>query len=367
MRILSGQALSSLHPHTPESNEMANTEITNSETEANIASTDTVTEAGPPFNKPSADLILRTSDNVKFHVWKFILEEVSPVFAAMFVPGAQPVSSQEKDTTYRDAEDNHGRGQDSATDIPFVHVSETSTVLRRLLLTLYPPSNLQFASLDELGPVLAAARKYQMGAILDCLAEVLVRDFAKAEPLRVYCIATLYDIPLAQRTAARHFLAFSTSEHAKDYDVDELRDIDGRAYHRLLSCRWQCTAALAETLKDLSWFPDDLLFFTNNKSCSCASEKTTYALRGPDGTTVQHNLKRWFFAHIQRMTVVLQDKPSSDGLKDPALCDQTLKDAFNCGTCRGMAFEHMRQFMKLLEDHVEETVSQIITSMFGHE
>ena len=37
-----------------------------------------------PFNKPTADVILRSSDDVDFRVHKVILAEASPVFEGMF-------------------------------------------------------------------------------------------------------------------------------------------------------------------------------------------------------------------------------------------------------------------------------------------
>lgn len=43
-----------------------------------------LTIASPPFDDPEADIILRSSDNVDFHVYKFLLSLVSPVFKSMF-------------------------------------------------------------------------------------------------------------------------------------------------------------------------------------------------------------------------------------------------------------------------------------------
>ena len=51
----------------------------------NSSSTDhPLRTASPPFDKQSADVILRTSDTVEFYVRKAILEEASMVFADIF-------------------------------------------------------------------------------------------------------------------------------------------------------------------------------------------------------------------------------------------------------------------------------------------
>ena len=42
------------------------------------------TDAQSPFNQPSADITIRTSDHVDFHVHSQILSQASPVFATMF-------------------------------------------------------------------------------------------------------------------------------------------------------------------------------------------------------------------------------------------------------------------------------------------
>ncbi|PIL24768.1 hypothetical protein GSI_12654 [Ganoderma sinense ZZ0214-1] len=327
-----------------------------SKPEADSSQIPSSVEAGPPFNKASADLIIRTADDVNFHVWKCVLEEVSPFFADMFALGGQ----QPKATSSCEVEN----GGDQRTPPPCIDVSESSVVLRRLLLTIYPPSNFTFTSLDELKPVIGAAHKYQMDPVIDILRQVLVRDFAKVEPLRVFSIATLYDLPLAQEAAARCFLGLSATDAAEAY-VDELRDIDAKAYHQLLACRRQCVADVAKIFEALSWFPDGVWVFTNNMNCNCGYESFASTFQGPDGTGVQRTIKRWFFAHFQRVAAALLDKPCPEALdSNLTLCDQTFKDATNCSTCRGMVHDHMRSFMKSLRGQVEERVSKITTTTF---
>lgn len=326
--------------------------MTSMKPEPEISRIVSVVDAEQPFNNHSTDLILHTSDNVNFHVWKCILVEVSPVFADMFVLGGR----QSRVNSSSDA-DNQVVGADPNAP-PCIELPESSAVLRHLLLTFYPPPNFTFTSLDDLKPVIAAAHKYQMDSVVNVLIQVLIRGFAPAEPLRVFCIATRYRLPLAQEASARSFLTLSVTA-AAEACVDDLEDIDAKVYHRLLACHRKCVADLTETLKTLSWLQDDAWIFTNNVHCGCHYEQTPYMLRGPDGLGVQRNIKRWFLTHYQRVVAILREKPSHEALEDPVLCDEAFKDAAPCSTCRGLVHDHMRTFMKSLRNHVDERVSQV--------
>ncbi|OJT03115.1 hypothetical protein TRAPUB_6303 [Trametes pubescens] len=47
-------------------------------------------KASAPFDRDDADLILRSSDNIDFHVHRIILTLASPVFAGMFTTPQPP-------------------------------------------------------------------------------------------------------------------------------------------------------------------------------------------------------------------------------------------------------------------------------------
>ena len=74
------------------------------------------TTPGFPFDNPDADIILRSSDNVDFRMYKLDLRRCSPFFAAMFTL-PQPLSSAEQ----------------SEDGIPVIPMSESAVLLRILL------------------------------------------------------------------------------------------------------------------------------------------------------------------------------------------------------------------------------------------
>lgn len=100
--------------------------------------------APAPFNEPNADIILRTSDHIDFHVFSQILIAASPFFRGMFeVPQPPPDQQQLK----------YGR--------PIVDISEDSKALETLLRICYPINKPKKRTLDEVEPALHAAMKFE--------------------------------------------------------------------------------------------------------------------------------------------------------------------------------------------------------------
>jgi hypothetical protein len=95
----------------------------------------------PSFDYDDADVTLRSSDKVDFHVHKIILSLSSPFFKSMFLLKQPNESSSEKHR-------------------PVVDMSEGCTTIEALLAFIYPrPTVLsdapKFDSLDEIMDVLA--------------------------------------------------------------------------------------------------------------------------------------------------------------------------------------------------------------------
>ena len=79
--------------------------------------------AASPFDRPTADAILQSSDDVQFHVHKLFLMEASPFFATMFsLPQPQAAAPATL----------------SADNLPVVPMTEPSSTLDALLRMCYP-------------------------------------------------------------------------------------------------------------------------------------------------------------------------------------------------------------------------------------
>ncbi|OSD05501.1 hypothetical protein PYCCODRAFT_1465385 [Trametes coccinea BRFM310] len=143
------------------------------------------TVASHPFDLDSADITLRTSDNVDFHVHQAILAIASPFFATMFqLPQPEIAAS-------------------ATTSRPLLAVSEKSKTLDSLLRLCYPVAKLATTDVDEIALVLQTAVKYEMTWPISFLSSEL-KTAAAREPLHVWAIACRLNLD----DVARHAVDF---------------------------------------------------------------------------------------------------------------------------------------------------------------
>ncbi|KAI0794419.1 hypothetical protein C8Q74DRAFT_575495 [Fomes fomentarius] len=136
--------------------------------------------ASHPFNQPSADIYLRTTDHVHFYVHRQILSQASSVFADMFTLPQPPESSEAP---------------------PIVDVTEDSKTLDQLLRLCYPINKRELGNLDDVIPVLKAAMKYEM----EWPVSIITRDLlsiAPQTPLHTWAVACRAGLEEVARKAA---------------------------------------------------------------------------------------------------------------------------------------------------------------------
>ncbi|KAL6300880.1 hypothetical protein BKA93DRAFT_501364 [Sparassis latifolia] len=175
--------------------------------------------AQPPFDNLSANIILRSSDNIDFCVHSVILSEASPFFKDMFSL-QQPIVDRTKSNNtveYRD-----GR--------PVITVGEDSRTLDGLLRLCYPITDPELKDLLLVRPMLEAALKYQMDEATAITRKAL-RSFAEKEPLRIWAIACRLRLEEDAHYAAQ-FTLQQTS--IADSFPQEMQEITAGPYFRLL-------------------------------------------------------------------------------------------------------------------------------------
>lgn len=317
----------------------------------NPTSQETTRIARPPFDKPSADLILRSSDGVDFRVFKWILSDASQVFAGMFSLPTPPPE-------HIDVTSSSGHLVHQPPPPPVVPVTEDSDTLEALLRLCYPLSVVpDYAQFETLKPVVAAAHKYQVAHALRIL-EPRMKFFAAQQPVRVYAFATRYDLPDIARDAARNFL------FAPDTLVSapELADISGAAYHRLLMYHRQCTTHIVHELRTLSpssFFPPTGTLW-NWERCleyrSGLQQRDTWGVYDCGGAA-----GNWF----QRFYEGLMDILETHSLNIPEstssrLISSTLQAAALCGyECNGAAHTdaQLKSFLTLVNEDVKRRIA----------
>lgn len=183
--------------------------------------------AAPPFNKPTADLILRSCDAIDFRIRRGIIAEASPIFEDMLSLPQPPPSPSDCHTTTPDA--------------PVVCLSESARTLDLLLRFIYPMPDPEIAALEDTCAVLEAARKY----LMDHTACVVQRRFAAQAaqaPLRAYALACARGWVDEMRVAARASLGRPLEELR---DACELEDLSAGAYLRLQAYHRGCRKVAA--------------------------------------------------------------------------------------------------------------------------
>ncbi|KAH8985627.1 hypothetical protein EDB86DRAFT_3105670 [Lactarius hatsudake] len=186
------------------------------------SSTPATTEPSPlpkGLNLPGADVILRSSDLVSFHVHKSILAISSPFFTDLFSLPQPP-----------DGEVIGG--------LPVVQVSEDAELLHGLFTVLYPIPSAIPDSYEKALTLLAASQKYNMTTIMSTIRfEVGRRLPATEASFRAYAIACSKQLIPEIETTAR-----LTLDHPMTFEViaDALPLFEGSALSDLVRFRKRC-------------------------------------------------------------------------------------------------------------------------------
>ncbi|RPD73334.1 hypothetical protein L226DRAFT_546611 [Lentinus tigrinus ALCF2SS1-7] len=226
------------------------------------------------------DVVLCSSDGVEFHVFRWILEDSSPIFTDMF--------QLPTDTTGK---------------VQTVDLTETSDTLKRLLELHYPlPPQPQFASFEDAKPILVAADKYQLSKVAPALALAALPRI-RVNPLRAYAFAVRHNMLELIRLSAKEFLQVS---YMAVYS-EELEDITAGAYLRLLAYRKACAASL-EGLIASNWYP--------STCASCTTHSPSCSRNKPRGHCYCTLAASWFTTYWEHVRELLSTTPSHEVIKN---------------------------------------------------
>ncbi len=290
--------------------------------------------APAPFDNLSTDIVLRSADHVDFHVWRVILREASVFFA----------------NTFADA-------QSGPSDAPLVPMTESARTVEALLRLCYPVPDPEFASIDDLKPVMVAARKYQMDYIMQVLTRHLL-VLAENTPLQAYAVALQFELVDTAREAGRLTLRHDDPcRFTADLDT-----MPATAYYHLSAYRRECAEAACGTVE---WFEPDASTFVwfrdsaSSSKCSCSmATGNQYYIRLPNSDRFkQVYVTSWLDKHLGCVKTALLERPYGGAVLVDGLCDQMLQDATSCNTCKHNIHSDTRKFMSGLAAEVNERIS----------
>jgi hypothetical protein len=157
-----------------------------------VISTEMALQDSVTYSSTDADLVLISSDNVRFKVYRCILALGSPFFAnTLTLPQPQ--------------------AEASVHTLPFVHMEETSEIIDILLHYMYPREH-PTPSFDQICVLLGVADKYEMEWLENILRTLLVSDkFLMEQPLSVYMVTQFYNLVPEHTIACRSTLEVDLS------------------------------------------------------------------------------------------------------------------------------------------------------------
>ena len=309
--------------------------------------------AGHPFADADADIILRSSDNVDFHVHRLILSKASPVFSDILT-----ISSSTSDPDTSDQPPNVDELKDG---IPIVCMAESQAVLDTVLRLSYPADKPSISSeLSFVRALFQAMDKYAMVKTFPQTLESVILETAVVHPFPAYAIAChcqMFEIAnRIARVSLLHPLDFSSSQ----LSTEDLDLMTSSQYHQLLRYRQQSAAAVLEPVQSLKWLqPSDVpgLTLKPPDNCTVYSKPTSKAIGDTSLSGVQY-APNWVMLYLEQCEAALRLHSHSDTVLDDSIVLPSILRAGACSICRSSA-NGLRPFSRRLEKELQSAIDTV--------
>jgi hypothetical protein len=266
------------------------------------------------FDAEDADITLTSHpEHTEFRVHKCILSAASPFFRDMLsLPQPSP----------------------NGVELPVIPVTESQITLDLLLRFIYPIHDPIITNLDDLSSVLGAAVKYDFPVVCATLRKhLLLPQFVRAEPTRVFAIACRFDLDEEAKLASRYTLVINILDSPLSED---LKHISAYSYHRLLNLHRTRSGAAQALLK----LPDDV------KCMLCNG--TPYG---------QFTPPKWWVEFERLASEELRVRPTTDVIFQMAFLAKAAA-ASNCQRCPGSILDS-HAFLEELKARIDELPATI--------
>jgi hypothetical protein len=295
-------------------------------------------EAKAPFNNAKADIILCSSDNVYFRVFRCILALASPFFEAMFdLP--QP------------RRNHHGDEMFDGLDV--IQVSENSRTLDMLLKFCYPAAvkDPGLEDMDDVEQVLEAAMKYGMEDVEERVRKAMVApSLLESNPLRILAIACRFGLKSEARIAAKYSLHHTAPTH----DTLSEAHLHNNVIQGLVAYRSRCCQAARTLCDNLDWLEQSQThnfyeWWTN--CCPCNSKADVRYMR--------HSTypREWWADYMDETSVALEESPCGAALTKNLA--KAIGRANSCPSCRRRAQDQMVQFTGTFAQELDRVIAEI--------
>jgi hypothetical protein len=284
-----------------------------------------VVDAGPPFNSPTADVIIRSSDSVDFRTSQGALSYVSPYFEKLFEG---------------DAVDDAVDPSDSLKDgILVVPIQVDSDTLRAILLRCIPGRAPEL-TMEGTRKALDVAMKYDMPLVTKALLtrqpQLLSIDPSLA--IVAFCVGCHYDWDKVVELGARSSLSFAITDFPRE---ETMKWCTMLQYHELLDFRRRCVDAVTPLCDDISWWRDS----------DCNHTKICHRSRE------SHN--DYIRTYFSRAKDALRDRPAGFVVQAHTLLDDLIKEVHKHEVNASSAFKIGKSLSDALAAMVNKTTSEV--------
>jgi len=296
------------------------------------------TAAQAPFDDTRADLILRSSDGVHFHVFKIILSLASPIFADMFsIPSPE--------------------SRDSPDEVQVVPVSERSGALDLALRHLYPIPIHDAVPLPDAGILAEFAHKYQVDALQKTITQYLTEN-VELDPVGVYVIAVTYGYKSIGARAARSCLNVPFSRLQSPC----LQYATAEHHVELLNYHVACGDAASAVASGRTWFPlfdgqSGNLFTTGYNNAGgngCSSCNTQDSIDGTSTASGKRFGPLGLWNYLHRSAVILTRHPAA-----AAVTSEDFVPKFHCSLCPWYTRRNMLVLSEAFGGEIKRVIEQV--------
>ncbi|KAJ3543579.1 hypothetical protein NM688_g5840 [Phlebia brevispora] len=323
----------------------------------------TYKDAQSPFNDPTADLVIVTSDNVSFRVHKLILSKASPVFEGLY---SLPQPPPERAAT-----------EDYIDGIPLMRVTEDSSTMDKFLRCCYPiprPSLL----LGDIIPVYRAGEKYQVECVTQHASSELVSPQSfrpRNNSLRIYAIACHLGLREEAKTAAKETLSISLHE-LQGCKCPEMSMITALSYVNLLQYHRRCRHLVSDQFLNPQWCLErgrgfSAMFTLASRPSKCCDEyeKTYHGYdvwfdedgQMYDVPDAPYRAKKWAIGYMKELEKIVDSGrvPIRETVRASWGANVALRTALECPTCRGGVVDCLNEFGDVFQNSVDEFLSNV--------
>jgi hypothetical protein len=310
-----------------------------------LAGSRTLTVYGPPFDEASADIAIRSSDQIEFRVHKLILTHASPVLQTLFgLPQAEAdaLAGQE------------GR-------LPVVPVPQDAETLADFLRFCYPMMPPRPRSMDKLVALINAAQYYQVDEFTSYLQEILLSaEFLPQNSNRAYALACRWDWKNVAEKAAKSSLRVELDLRSLA-DIPEMADMPAVSLIRLLDYRNRCIEAASGKLgiEGMIWVEEGQFWpmvgpttqqYTEIPGCHCqwGAQLSPTVL-----------VKQWLADYLKEAQGWLKMTPSRESLESKGVPYSYIRRTAGCFKCSTEIDQEMSRFIEAIGEQVEGAINAV--------